>query len=127
MQIEVWRVMWPSVILFSLVILLLSVWTAMDNFVWVRKVLDETTGETIGRCESEHAALYIAPIYILHFVPTVLAGIMAFKTSGMDDLYSEAKWVLVFILVQIQVRSKRVAWCCCSCCQCLTYSPPAGN
>lgn len=102
-QIAVWRVMWPTVILFSLVISLLAVWTAHVGFDWVRKVIDETTGETIGRCEAEHSAPYIAPIYILHFVPTILAGVMAYKTSGMDDLYSEAKWVLVFILVQIQV------------------------
>lgn len=102
-QVAVWRVLWPSALLFTLVVVLLSLWTALGSFVWVRKVIDETTGESIGRCEGDHADLWIAPIYILHFVPTVLAGIMAYKTSGMDDLYSEAKWVLTFILVQVQV------------------------
>ena len=33
-----------------------------------------------------------------------LAGAFAYKTLGVDDLYSESKWVLIFILVQFQVR-----------------------
>lgn len=104
-QVELWRVMWPSLVLFSLVIILLSVWTAKDGFVWVRNVLDENTGETIGTCASEQTLQYLGPIYLLHTVPTVLAGVMAYKTNGIDDEYSEAKWVLIFILVQIQVCS----------------------
>ena len=46
----------------------------------------------------------VVPIYVLHFIPTILTGIMAWKTSGVDDLYSESKWVLAFMLVQFQVR-----------------------
>jgi hypothetical protein len=38
--------------------------------------------------------------------------ISIFRTIGMDDLYSESKWVLTFILVQIQVcHVSRVATC----------------
>jgi hypothetical protein len=56
-----------------------------------------------GRCVPEASAAIVAPIYILHFIPAILTGILAWKTSGVDDLYSESKWVLAFILVQFQV------------------------
>jgi hypothetical protein len=54
----------------------------------------------------------VACIYVLLFIPTILTGIMAWKTSGVDDLYSESKWVLAFILVQFQVSWMKNAVLC---------------
>ncbi|CAB9524353.1 Gamma-aminobutyric acid (GABA) B receptor [Seminavis robusta] len=102
-QVNFWRVMWPSVLLIGTVIILLSILTAGDGHGWERSTLDETTGDSIGRCVIGDASFLIAVIYILHFIPAIMAGVMAWKTSGVDDLYSESKWVLAFILVQIQV------------------------
>ena len=105
-NIEIWRAMWPGTLLLTGVIILLSLLSSSGNFRWERQVIDETTGETIGGCNIDPVVGYFGPIYALHFIPSVLAGVMAWKTSGVDDLYSESKWVLTFILVQVQVRNQ---------------------
>lgn len=106
-QIEVWRVMWPSVLLITAVIGVLTAFTVSSSYHWERHVTNEISGESIGRCNGDDNVAYLATISVLNFVPTVLAGIMAWKASGIDDLYSESKWVLAFILVQMQVRNRR--------------------
>lgn len=93
-------------LLFCTEVILLSLMTAGGGLHWERKVLDETTGETIGGCNIDAVVGYLSAIVIVHFIPTILAGVMAWKTSGIDDLYSESKWVLAFILVQVQVRTR---------------------
>jgi hypothetical protein len=102
-QIEIWRTIWPCTLLILLVVVILAAWTATGDYRWERSEIDDITGETIGRCNGGVTYVYMFFIYLLHFVPAVLAGIMAYKTTGVDDLYSEAKWVLTFILVQVQV------------------------
>lgn len=63
------------------------------------------TGESIGSCTGNVApCLYLTGFFL--FVPVALAGAFAYKTLGVDDLYSESKWVLIFILVQFQVRCR---------------------
>ena len=85
---------------------LLIVWTSVSEFGWVRQEIDSVTGESIGLCTGGNSDIYFAPIYFFEFLTIVLALIMAWKTVGIDDLYSDSKWVLAFILVQIQVRKK---------------------
>lgn len=81
------------------------IWMSVDNFGWHRTVIDETTGESIGAC-SGAMAYFGVPLYALKFVPTVLTGIMAFKTKRVDDLiYSESKWILTYIIVTVQVST----------------------
>ena len=95
---------WPGALLLAVVIGLLTAFTISGTHYWERHITDEISGASIGRCAGEDSIVYLFPIYLLHFVPMILAGIMAFKTSGVDGLYSESKWVLAFILVQVQVR-----------------------
>jgi len=103
-NIDVWRVMWPSVFLLLCSLSILIAWTVSGGYGWERVDIDAISGESIGRCNGPNETLaYILPIYVLHFVPVILAGVMAWKTCGIDDLYSESKWVLAFILVQMQV------------------------
>jgi 7 transmembrane sweet-taste receptor of 3 GCPR len=88
--------------LVCLIFIVQGVFTASGEYGWERVEIDAVTGESIGRCTG-----YVAPCLLLTafflFVPVSLAGLMAYKTLGVDDLYSESKWVLIFILVQFQV------------------------
>ncbi|CAB9517630.1 Gamma-aminobutyric acid (GABA) B receptor [Seminavis robusta] len=96
--------MWlaPVIFLFAVVVVLQSIWTARGAYGWERIEIDEVTGESIGSCTGDVApCLYFTGMFL--FIPVALAGIMAYKTLGVDDLYSESKWVLIFILVQFQV------------------------
>lgn len=97
--------MWPSVLFASIVISLLLYWTVSVDFGWYRREIDDITGETIGQCNGD--SLWILTVLMLLLViPIVLSAVMAYKTLGVDDLYSEGKWVLTFILVQFQVSVK---------------------
>ena len=79
--------------------------TAVAPLVWDRVEIDTDTGESIGRCNSDWFGAFIWPLAFIMFVPTVLTGFMAWKTVDVDASYSDAFWVGVLILVQLEVRS----------------------
>ena len=92
----------PVILLVTVVIVIQALWTAGDAYGWERLEIDEISGESIGQCTGNVApCLYLTGFFL--FVPVALAGAFAYKTLGVDDLYSESKWVLIFILVQFQV------------------------
>ena len=84
-------------------VVILSVWTATTDFGWQREEIDEMSGATIGRCKGTNAMAFLVPVDIIVLIAMVLAGVMAWKTSDVDDAYSEAKWIFALILVQLQV------------------------
>lgn len=84
-------------------VVILAVWTATTDFGWTREEIDELSGATIGRCRGTNAMAYLVPVDIIVLIAMVLAGVMAWKTSDVDDAYSEAKWIFALILVQLQV------------------------
>ncbi|CAB9500493.1 Gamma-aminobutyric acid (GABA) B receptor [Seminavis robusta] len=102
-QIKASQVMWPALSLFVIAVVLLSAWTATTDFGWVREEIDELSGESIGRCTGTNTAKLLIPVDLLVLIPVVLAGVMAWKTSDVDDMYSESKWIFSLILVQLQV------------------------
>jgi hypothetical protein len=77
--------------------------TAIAPLEWERVEIDGATGESIGRCNSEYFGAFIWPLALIMLVPTVLTGIMAWKTQDVDASYSDAFWVGVLIVVQIEV------------------------
>ena len=100
--------MWPGLLLESVVLILLSVWTATTEYGWQREEIDEQTGESMGRCEgTEVDSWYSIPIVILTMIPPLMTGVMAYRTIDVDATYSEAKWIFVMMLVQCQVRKKK--------------------
>jgi 7 transmembrane sweet-taste receptor of 3 GCPR len=92
----------PVAFLVCVMFVLQGVWTAEGAYGWERTETDSVTGESIGQCTGGVAPCLFLTAFFL-FVPVGLAGLMAYKTLGVDDLYSESKWVLIFILVQFQV------------------------
>ena len=97
------HVAWPAALLCIAAITLLSVMTAIAPLEWERVEIDATTGESIARCDSQYFSAFIWPLALIMLVPTVLTGIMAWKTQDVDTSYSDAFWVGVLILVQIEV------------------------
>lgn len=103
-RISTWLLLWPSILLISTTLSILMFWTLGKEFGWERKEIDTITGESIGQCNGDIVPwLYV--IMLLLAVPVILSGVMAYKALGIDDLYSEGKWVLTFILVQLQVSA----------------------
>lgn len=97
-----WRALWPGVLILTIHMILFSFTTATSDYGYERKIIDEESGETIGLCTNVELHLLVI-IYIVEFIPPCLTVIISFKTIGVDDLYSEAKWVLLCVLVQLQV------------------------
>ena len=97
------HVLWPAAILMLAALIVLSVWTAMGNHGWERVETDEVTGESIGGCYYGNEAGFMIPLTLITFIPLLLTCVMAWKTSDVDDLYSESKWIFSLVLVQFQV------------------------
>ena len=102
-KVNMAHVLWPAWLIEAAAITLLSIWTAKSSYQWERVELDET-GESMGSCVGENEFKLLVPIGILVMVPTILTGIMAYKTIDVDATYSEAKWIFSLMLVQCQVR-----------------------
>ena len=103
------QVAWPALFLIVAATIILASWTAISDFGWEREEIDDLSGESLGRCTGSHSVAFLVPVGIICVVPTMLTGIMAWKTSDVDDLYSESKWIFSLILVQLQV-SVFVSW-----------------
>lgn len=102
-KIEVRHVAGPMILIVTLALLVLSLWTALDPLIWTRVEIDDVTGESIGQCNSEHFAAYIIPLIILMMIPTCLTAMMAWKTMDVDEAYAESKWIFSMILVQLEI------------------------
>lgn len=113
-RIKVRQVVWPAIFLIVVATVILSVWTAMGEFGWEREQINDLTGETLGSCRGSRTSAFLVPVGIICVIPTMLTGIMAWKTSDVDDLYSESKWIFCLILVQLQVCHIRVESLCSS-------------
>ena len=105
--------MWPVSLVIAVSISSFTVWQVKSGYGWYRKEVDEVSGETIGACQGEdgiNSDLYLLPNYAMQIATILAAGIMAWRTIGFDDDYSESKWVLALILVQLQVKNKIPGW-----------------
>lgn len=102
-KIEVRHVVWPAAILVLAAFVDLGLWTGLDPPEWVRVEIDPTTGESIGFCDSAYLLAFAAPLAILMLIPTVLTGVMAWKTKDVDEAYTETWWIFALILVQVEL------------------------
>lgn len=103
-RIKVRQVVWPALFLVLAAVVLLAVFTSTGDFNWERIEIDDLTGESIGRCKGEHSLAFFLPGCLICLVPTVLTCVMAWKTSDVEDVYSESKWIFSLVLAQLQVK-----------------------
>jgi hypothetical protein len=102
-KITVSQVLWPVAALFGAAVLVLGLWTGLDPLVWTREVLDAYTGASVGYCQSDHLWAFAAPLAVLMFIPTVLTGVMAWKTKDVDAAYSDSGWIFTLIVLQAEL------------------------
>jgi hypothetical protein len=100
-KIQMWQVVWPLVLLFLSAVIILSVWTAVDTRTWERTEINDETGESIGQCS--RSDYFLVPLIFLMLLPTVMTGVMAWKTKDVSEDYSEARWIWIMIIVQFEV------------------------
>ena len=104
-KVSIKHVIWPALLLESAAFIMLSIWTARTDYGWERVEIDEATGESMAKCAAgaEETGFWIT-IAVLSMIPTLLTGVMAWKTIDVDAAYSEAKWIFALMLVHFQVR-----------------------
>ncbi|KAL7566630.1 hypothetical protein ACA910_003465 [Epithemia clementina (nom. ined.)] len=102
-QIKMQHVAWPMTLLFLAALVMLIIWTLLDPLRWTRVEINEFTGESIGKCESNNSFAYFIPLVVIMLIPTVLTCIMAYKTKDVDDSYTESWWIFILVVVQIEV------------------------
>jgi gamma-aminobutyric acid type B receptor len=102
-KIDMKHVAWPFAMLTFVILVVLSLWTALDSLQWIRVELDESTGESIGGCESEQIFAFLVPLAVLVLIPTVLTGCMAWKTKDIDEVYSDSQWIFILFVSQIEI------------------------
>jgi len=97
------QVAWPSAGLIVAALVVLTVWTAAYPMVWEREEVNEDTGDSMGKCTGEHSGAFIGVLLVLMLIPTLLTGFMAWKTKDVSDEFSEAKWIWILIVIQLEV------------------------
>jgi hypothetical protein len=79
--VTVKSVIWPAVLLTSVALILMTVWTVVEGFRWVRTVIDPVTGASFGKCKGQHTVAYFTPIFLLLCFSAFLTAFMAYKTK----------------------------------------------
>ena len=89
----------PMVALLLATIVVLAAWTLYDPLSWVRVEVNEISGESIARCDSDAMPIFVPLLAVLVFVPTLLTCIMAWKTKDVDETFTESAWIFTLILL----------------------------
>jgi hypothetical protein len=97
------HVLWPALLLLLCAVTLLTAWTVIEGFDWVRIEIEPLTGESIGKCQGQHTKAWFTPIFLLVAIPALLTFYMAYKTRDVDSVYSESNWIFILILIQFQM------------------------
>ena len=96
---------WPAAVLMLAALTILTVWQIVDPLRWVRIELDETTGESIGQCDSQTLRYFVIALAAVMIVPSLLTCLMAWKTRDVDERFAEPE-IFTVIVIQLQVCLK---------------------
>jgi hypothetical protein len=105
-KIETWKIVAPMFVMFLASFIVLSVWSAVENYGWHRTVVDNLSGESYGNCGNlngdDNWWWFIAIVLTAGF-PVLMALLMAWKTKDVEDSFSESWWIFALVFVQFQV------------------------
>jgi hypothetical protein len=102
-KVTIASVLWPAAAVFVVVIAILSAWTAVSGFEWVRVLEDPFTGATSAKCQGENSVAWFTPVVVLMMIPVGLTIAVTVKTSDIDEEYTETKYLFALILFQLQL------------------------
>lgn len=103
-KVRITQVAWPAAVLSVLAVVQLIAFTVVAPLHWERVVIDTDSGESIARCDSDMFGDFIWPLSVTMLIPMVMTGVMAWKTHDVAASLSDAFWVGVLIMVQLEVR-----------------------
>mmetsp|Transcript_15998 Transcript_15998/g.33071 ORF Transcript_15998/g.33071 Transcript_15998/m.33071 type:complete len:760 (-) Transcript_15998:1068-3347(-) len=78
----------------------LFVWTIQDPNEWVRTVIDQTSGESIGDCDGDLLIAYSVILFVICFIPVVLTGWMAWKATKIPE--AKSYWTFIMIMCHLE-------------------------
>ena len=96
------QVMGPLVALLLSAVVVLSVWTTIDPWVWERTLIAENPAETYGECTSEHFGAWFLSLTALMVVGKVTTAAMAWKTADIPQDFSDTSSVFYAISTHLQ-------------------------
>ena len=102
-KVKLSHVLWPTFVMLFSILLVLTLFTAIEGFYWRRVEIDVTTGESYGSCAAQNSVPYLIPGLFLVLAPTALTIYIAWKTKDIDSAYSESSWIFTAILSQLQI------------------------
>eukprot|EP00592_Proboscia_alata_P007199 CAMPEP_0194360276 /NCGR_PEP_ID=MMETSP0174-20130528/7573_1 /TAXON_ID=216777 /ORGANISM="Proboscia alata, Strain PI-D3" /LENGTH=890 /DNA_ID=CAMNT_0039131661 /DNA_START=106 /DNA_END=2775 /DNA_ORIENTATION=- len=102
-KVEVKHVAGPFAALTLSVVVVLTCWTILDHYSWVRKETNIETGETYGRCASKNTLAYTTPIGLLMSISVIMTFFMSWKTKDIVSKFSESSWIFYTIFLQVQI------------------------
>jgi len=96
------EVIGPLVFLLLVAVVLLSVWTVIDPWVWERTLVSESPAETYGKCTCENFQAFFYSLSALLLFSKLLAAAMAWKTADIPQDFSDAGSVFYAMSLHIQ-------------------------
>lgn len=103
-KVTIAQVVWPMASMFLIVLIVLSVWTAVQGFDWVRTPDDtSTSGESSAKCQGENTVAWFTPIFLLMVFAVLMTAVLVYKTRDIDSMYSETSMISAMILFQVQL------------------------
>jgi hypothetical protein len=97
--------------------IVLSVWSAVENYGWRRTTINDLSGESYGSCgnrDGKDNTWWFVAIVLTAGFPVIMSLLMAWKTKDVEDSFSESGWIFTLVFVQFQVRLRlpMLAWLC---------------
>jgi len=95
----------PFIILFTLILIILIVWTVFDPLKWVRRPVSSQEWDTYGYCTSSGTISIVCMVclVLVTIVSLVLAIIQSYKARTISDEFSESKYVGIVIICWLQL------------------------
>jgi gamma-aminobutyric acid type B receptor len=101
------EVLIPFLVLFTLNVALLSLWTIIDPLTYVREDLAGTDGwnrviATYGSCQSENVLPFLLPLAVVNIGILVFANWEAYEARNIMTEFSEAKYIAMAMASLLQ-------------------------
>ncbi|CAB9518514.1 Gamma-aminobutyric acid (GABA) B receptor [Seminavis robusta] len=101
-KVKIVQVIVPLVLLLLAAVIVLSVWTAIDPWVWERSLINESPPETYGECTSEHTSVFFFLLAGLMVLGKVATAAMAWKTADIPQDFSDTSSVFYALSTHLQ-------------------------
>ena len=92
----------PVIILISVTLLILILWTAIDPWTWEREWISAVPAESYGECQSNNFWAFFGPLMFLLVLAEGLTVFSAWNTKEIAEQFSDTELAFFAIMVQLQ-------------------------